>query len=153
MNFIVKTIDYITALNKWLAYAIAFLMMFVVSLFAITRSIGHPIIGDIELAQFIMVLLIVTSLAFTEKTDSHVSIDLIFDRFPRKMQALLIFLAQLLTAVFCFMICWSFIAKMNFGSNSSVLGIPFYPFRILLIIGFFAWGLEVLKKLFLNFKR
>ncbi|MGM0904553.1 MAG: TRAP transporter small permease [Bacillota bacterium] len=146
MNLFTKTVNYITAINKWAAYAISFIMVAMVFVFAAARTLGSPIVGDIELVQFTMVLMIVFSLAYTEKTDSHVAITLLFDKLPSKVRLVLLLLAKILTLLFSFLICWVFISKMNYSSTSSLLGIVFYPFRILLIIGFFAWGLEAFRR-------
>lgn len=146
MNPFLKTISYITNVNKWAAYFVAYLMVAMVSAFAVARTLGHPIVGDIELVQFTMVLMIVFSLAYTEKTDSHVSITLLYDRLPLMCQLILKLTAKILTIVFCCLVCWVFLSKMDFSSTSSLLKIVFYPFRILLIIGFLAWGLEAFHR-------
>ncbi|MCM3587859.1 TRAP transporter small permease [Mesobacillus maritimus] len=145
MKLLMKTVDGITAINKWAAYGIAYLMVAMVFIFAAARTLGSPIIGDVELVQFTMVLMIVFSLAYTEKTDSHVAITLIYDKLPAKFQLVLRLVAKILTLLFCFLVCWVFVSKMNYLSTSSLLGIVFYPFRFLLIIGFFAWGLEAFR--------
>lgn len=152
MNHFMKTVNYITAINKWAAYFISFLMVAMVFVFAAARSLGSPIVGDIELVQFTMVLLIVFSLAYTEKTDSHVAIDLVYNKLPSSFQLVLNVIARILTIIFCFLVCWVFISKMDFSTTSSLLKIVFYPFRVLLIIGFFAWGLEALKRFIVELK-
>jgi TRAP-type C4-dicarboxylate transport system permease small subunit len=148
MNFILKFIQFITNINKWIAYSTLSLMMVAVTVFSISRSSGHPIIGDIELVQFTMVLLIMGSLAITEKSNSHISIGLMVDKFPPRLQAAINCISQLLTLTFCFLVCWVFISKMNFLQSSDLLKIPFYPIKILLIIGFIGWGLESLLRLY-----
>jgi TRAP-type C4-dicarboxylate transport system permease small subunit len=145
MNLFSKSVNYFTAINKWAAYAISFIMVAMVFVFAAARTLGSPIVGDIELVQFTMVLMIVFSLAYTEKTDSHVAITLIFDKLPAKIRFILLLMAKLLTLLFSFLVCWVFISKMNYSSTSSLLGIVYYPFRFMLIIGFFAWGLEAFR--------
>lgn len=151
MSIFYKAVNFITEITKWLAYIITVIMMFMISYFAITRSFDHPVKGDIELVQFIMVLLIVTSLAYTEKLNAHVVIDLIFSRLPNTVQAVLTFISRLLVLFVCFIICWTFLSKIDPGTSSTVLKIPFYPFRIMIVIGFLAWGLEIIKKLIMNF--
>jgi TRAP-type C4-dicarboxylate transport system permease small subunit len=152
MNIFLKTVKYITSTNKWAAYCISFLMVVLVFFFAISRAFGHPIVGDIEIVQFTMVLLIVFSLAYTEETDSHVAIDLIYNKLPSMFQLVLKVIAKILTIIFCFLVCWIFISKMDFTSKSSLLIIVYYPFKILLIIGFFAWGLEAIKRGYIELK-
>lgn len=150
MKPFMKAVNYITAANKWAAYVVAYVMVAMVFIFAISRTFGTPVIGDIELVQFTMVLMIVFSLAYTEKTDSHVAITLLFDRLPSKLQLVLVLLSKILTLLFCLLVCMVFISKMNYNSTSSLLGIAYYPFRILLIVGFFAWGLEAFRGFFVE---
>ncbi|WP_209123550.1 TRAP transporter small permease [Alkalihalobacillus sp. BA299] len=152
MNLFLKTINYITSINKWAAYFTSILMVVMVGIFAAARTLGYPIVGDIELVQFTMVLMIVFSLAYTEKTDSHVSITLLYDRLPYNFQLVLKLAAKVLTIAFCFLVCWVFLSKMEFSSTSSLLKIVFYPFKVMLIIGFFAWGLEAFQRFIVELK-
>lgn len=147
MSILFKVVDVITKIMKWLAYGITIVMMFMISYIAISRSIGYPVKGDIELVQFVMLLLIVTSLAYTEKLNAHVTIDLIFHKLPTKIQTLLTYLAQLLVLAFCIVISWTFLVNLDANASSSVLKISFYPFRVMIVVGFIAWGLMILKKI------
>jgi TRAP-type C4-dicarboxylate transport system permease small subunit len=148
MNPILKVIQFITNINKWVSYFALVLMMIAVTFFSISRSVGQPVIGDIELVQFTMVLLIMGALAITEQSNSHISIGLIVDKFPHRLQAAINCLSQLLTLLFCFLVCWVFITKMNFLQSSDLLKIPFYPIKMFLIIGFIGWGLEAILRFY-----
>ncbi|NWQ42569.1 TRAP transporter small permease subunit [Bacillus sp. EB106-08-02-XG196] len=148
MDYILKFIQFITNINKWIAYFTLVVMMVAVTFFSISRSSGQPVIGDIELVQFTMVILIMGSLAITEQSNSHISIGLIVDKFSPRIQAAINCISQLLTLLFCFLVCWVFISKMNFIQTSDLLKIPFYPVKILLIIGFIGWGLEAILRLY-----
>jgi TRAP-type C4-dicarboxylate transport system permease small subunit len=148
MDYILKFIQFITNINKWIAYFTLVVMMLAVTFFSISRSSGQPVIGDIELVQFTMVILIMGSLAITEQSNSHISIGLIVDKFSPRIQAAINCISQLLTLLFCFLVCWVFISKMNFIQTSDLLKIPFYPVKILLIIGFIGWGLEAILRLY-----
>jgi TRAP-type C4-dicarboxylate transport system permease small subunit len=148
MDYILKFIQFITNINKWIAYFTLVVMMVAVTFFSISRSSGQPVIGDIELVQFTMVILIMGSLAITEQSNSHISIGLIVDKFSPRIQAAINCISQLLTLLFCFLVCWVFISKMNFIQSSDLLKIPFYPVKILLIIGFIGWGLEAILRLY-----
>lgn len=148
MDYIFKFIQFITNINKWIAYFTLVVMMVAVTFFSISRSSGQPVIGDIELVQFTMVILIMGSLAITEQSNSHISIGLIVDKFSPRIQSAINCISQLLTLLFCFLVCWVFISKMNFIQTSDLLKIPFYPVKILLIIGFIGWGLEAILRLY-----
>jgi len=147
MAILDKVVGVIVKVNKWISFSVLVLMMIFVGIAALSRGIGYPIIGDVEFVQFGMVLLIVGSLAYTEDTNSHIAIGIIVDKLPEFIQTILDIIAQILTIVFCFVVAYVFFLKLNFVHASTLLRIPFYPFKILLIIGFVAWGLVAIKKL------
>ncbi|MBS4214631.1 MULTISPECIES: TRAP transporter small permease [Neobacillus] len=143
-----KIIKYITDINKWIAYVGLLLMVALVFCFSVSRTIGVPIIGDIEIVQFLMAVIIFASLAFTESTNSHISIGILTEKFPQSLQNILGIIGKLITLVFCLVVIWVFIQKMEYSTTSLLLKIPLYPFKFLLVIGFAAWCLELIKKLF-----
>ncbi|MEC5424808.1 TRAP transporter small permease [Virgibacillus sp. C22-A2] len=153
MRFFINLTHYITKINKWVVFSTLVLLMPLVTFFAISRSLGYPVLGDVELVQFSMVLIIMGSLAFTESTNSHISIGIIVDKLPSFFQTIIDIIAQSLTIAFCFIICWVFIIKMNFLESSMLLGIPYYPFYILIVIGFAGWGLEAILKFLESIKK
>lgn len=147
MNLLTKFIDFVVNANKKIAFVAMVIMMLAVTIFSLSRTMGFAMIGNIEIIQFLMVLLIVGSLAFTEKENSHISIGIIVDHFPPVVQRILNLIAYTLLFVFCALIVWSIFVKIDFAQASSLLRIPYFPFKILIIIGFFAWGLEALRKM------
>jgi TRAP-type C4-dicarboxylate transport system permease small subunit len=147
MGFLNLAIRRIIDVNKWISYWVLVLMMIFVGVAALSRGIGFPIIGDVELVQFAMVMTIVGSLAYTEHTNSHIAIGIIVDRFPEKVQMVFDIIAQIFVIFFSLIVAYVFIIKLDFVQASTLLRIPFYPFKILLIIGFVSWGIVALKKL------
>lgn len=141
-----KIIKYITDINKWIAYVGLLLMVALVFCFSVSRTIGVPIIGDIEIVQFLMAVIIFASLAFTESENSHISIGIFTEKLPLFLQNILGIIGKLITLIFCLLVIWVFIKKMEYSTTSLLLKIPLYPFKYLLIIGFAAWCLEIIKK-------
>lgn len=146
MKAVAQGTSFITNLAKWISFSVLLAMVPLVTYFSISRSLGFPVIGDIEIVQFGMVVLIMGSLAYTERADAHISIGVLADRFPARVQMALDFLAQVLTILFCFIVCWAFIVKINFGQTSDLLNLSFVPFKIFLVICFVAWALEAWMK-------
>jgi TRAP-type C4-dicarboxylate transport system permease small subunit len=142
-----KIIQYITDINKWIAYAGLLIMTALVFCFSLARTFGLPVIGDIEIVQFLMVVAIFSSLAFTEKTSSHIAIGILTEKMPKSLQNILGIIGKIITLIFCLMIIWVFILKMDYTTTSLLLNIPLYPFKYLLIIGFAAWSLEIISKI------
>ncbi|MEW9673540.1 TRAP transporter small permease [Ammoniphilus sp. 3BR4] len=145
-NFITK----FTQLNKWLAFSSLIIMMVFVFICATARGLGFPIVGDIELVQLAMVSLIVGALAYTDSEKGHISIGIIVDHFPLKLQYLIDFVAAILKTGFAFLVAYVFLTKMDFNQTSILLKVPFFFFEILLIIGFVGWGLESIRQIFQN---
>ena len=148
MKIVKIAIQKLTMINKWVAFWTLVLMMAFVTVFSIARLLGHPIVGDVELVQFGMVLTIMGSLSYTQSSDSHISVGIIVDRFPRKVQFIIDIISSLTILIFCVLIAWIFIAKLNTNQTSSLLKIPFWPFKLFLIIGLLGWGLEAVLSTF-----
>lgn len=152
MNLFFKIISFVTEVNKKIAYVTLSLMMLAVFIFSIARTLGHSLVGNIEIVQFLMVLLIVTALAFTEKEDAHISIGIIVDYFPKPVQRVIDLIAYSLLFLLCLLISWVVLVQIDYSQSSSLLEIPYFPFKIMIVVGYFAWGLEALRKLILTIR-
>lgn len=135
-----------------LGATVIFLMMMVVTVAVVSRALGSPIVGDVEIVQLLMVVVIMMALGGVESEKGHVSIGLIVDRFPPRVQALLDVLAVVLTVLVTFTVslvhfrvAWTYLTERPFSSD--LLSIPLYPFKIIIAIGFLLWGLEALNHL------
>ena len=77
MEKIENLIAYITNIGKWIAI-ITMAGMIVFTTFAvISRNFHHPIVGDVELLQLGMVVLIMFGLAYSQRQEAHVAIGLL----------------------------------------------------------------------------
>lgn len=145
-------VDILTAVCKWFSCIAAGLMVIIITVVVGGRFINQPISADVELIQFAMGVLVMTALAFTEKTNGHVTVGLIVDHLPASMQALLDVVAVLLTFFVCAIIgwvnlitAWEFLTQ--YARTSDYLSIPFWPFKIVVGVGFWLWGLQALVKI------
>src|SRR5699024_11334282 len=64
-------------------------MMFFIFYAVLSRQFYRPVIGDIELVQLGMAVLIMCGLAYTDQLTRHISIGGFEERFPPKTQHLL----------------------------------------------------------------
>jgi TRAP-type C4-dicarboxylate transport system permease small subunit len=69
-------------------------------------ALNRPVLGALELSEFLMVLLTFACLAPTELQNGHVAVDVVVDRFPPRARALAEGLAALLGAGFWGLIAW-----------------------------------------------
>lgn len=147
-----KTINQITNVTKWLALATMAFMMFFITVAVVSRTFFSPIVGDVEIVRLGMVVLIMFGLAYTQKVDGHISIGLLVDRFPIKWQKALDIFAALLTLIVTITIGFIFIGvsemhRVEMPLTTDLLGIAFYPFDFIIVVGFILWGLEALLRL------
>lgn len=127
-------------------------MMSFIAVAVISRAIFVPIIGDVELVKLGMVILIMCGLAYTQHVDGHISIGLVVDKLPIKVQKALDVFANLLIMIVAMTISLVFINvgikhKTELQLSTDLLSIPFYPFDFIIVLGFAMWSLESLLKL------
>jgi len=147
-----KTINQITHVTKWLALATMGFMMLFITFAVLSRTLFTPIVGDVEIVRLGMVVLIMFGLAYTQNVDGHISIGLLVERFPIKIQQFLDIFGSLLTLVITITIGVIFVNvgqmhRTEMPLTTDLLGIPFYPFDFIIVIGFILWGLEALLRL------
>ena len=131
----------------YIGYAALGLMMVFVGVAAVARAFNNPIIGDIEIVQVGMVVLVATSMAYTEYRNGHVEEGIIVDHFPSKVQKFLDIFSLCLTVIFCIIVAYAFYTKFDMHHSSILLGYKFYPFKMLLMVGFIAWALIAIQKI------
>lgn len=148
-----KIIETLTNITRYIALTAMALMMFFISFAVISRIIGFPIIGDVELVQIGMVILIMCGLAYTQQSGGHISIGLIVDKFPVKVQKIFDIVSDLLTTIVTLMIAVIYFEvamnhKNHMQLSTNLLEIPYYSIDFIIILGFTMWGLEALLKIF-----
>ncbi|MED1606822.1 TRAP transporter small permease subunit [Cytobacillus kochii] len=147
-----KIISKCTQINKWLAFLSLIVMMIIVAFSAISRGLGSPIVGDVELVQLTMVTLIVGALSYTENLRAHISVGILADHFPIKVQYVIDLISSILITIFAFLVAYVFFIKFDLAEASIILRIPFFYFKALLIFGFIGWGFESIKQIVGNIK-
>lgn len=146
-----KTVNSLTRYAKWLALITMGMMMLFIAIAVLTRMFFTPIVGDVEIVRLGMVILIMFGLSYTQNIDGHISIGLIVDKLPQKIQYALDIFGSLLNFLITMVIGFIFIGvgmehKTTMPLSTDLLSIPYYPFDFIIVIGFFMWGLEALLK-------
>jgi TRAP-type transport system small permease protein len=125
---------------RWLAGAAVVFLMFMTSLDVIMRYFFHrPMFGVYELTEYFMVIMVFFSITYAAVQKSHVEIEMVTDLMPKKAQAILAIITNILGLILWVLICWQNIDNafylMRAGQMSVALGIPAWPFYILAGIG------------------
>jgi TRAP-type C4-dicarboxylate transport system permease small subunit len=152
LNMLDKSINSLVVSLRWIAMTTLALMMIFITIGVISRNFFTPLVGDVEIVRLGMIVLIMFSLAYTQKIDGHISIGIIVDKFPKKGQDAFDILGHLLNIVITSTIGFIFWGvainhKSTMKLSTDLLNIPFYPFDFIIAIGFLLWTLVALLKL------
>ncbi len=117
------------------------------------RQFKFPIIGTIDITAFLMAILVSFGLAYCAIRKGHVKVELIVERLPIRVQAVVDTITTLLSLGLCTLITWQSFVNMvsvyHSGATSWTLNITVFPFAGLVAFGF-AWFTLVLLGDFLN---
>lgn len=122
------------------------LMMFLTALDVGLRYIfNRPLSGAFELVEYMMAILIPFCIVYCADQKGHVAVELVLDRFPKKVQHTVDTLTTIIALMFALVIAWQNIAYIfevkASNLTSAVLLIPAYPFVIPIAIGMGAFAL------------
>ncbi|GJL82825.1 MAG: C4-dicarboxylate ABC transporter [marine bacterium B5-7] len=150
----VSAVDYVsTKVGRLAMYAI-FLMIGTLLLSAVTRNIIHfPLSWCVELAQFIMTGYYIVGGAYSMQLDSHVRMDLLYDRWSPRTRARV-------DAVTSFFLVF-YLVCLLFGSISSTMYAIEYgerkfsmwnpsmiPIKVIMVFGIFMMLLQSISTFF-----
>jgi len=117
------------------------------------RQFKIPIMGTDDITAFLMAILVSFGLAYCAIRKGHVKVDLVVERLPSRVQAIIDTVTTLLGLGLCTLITWqSFVNMVSLytsGATSWTLNIIAFPFAGLVAFGF-AWFTLVLLAEFLN---
>ena len=139
----------------WLSMAVLLSLMFMTVgdvvgryLVGIIPGLG-PVPGSFELTEFMLAVIVLTAIGHTQMKDEHISIDLIVEKFPPKVRAIIDTATNFLGLAMFALVTWRTIryAQLLYESHdvSGVLRLPVYPFLVVAAIGTFMFSLAMLS--------
>jgi TRAP-type C4-dicarboxylate transport system permease small subunit len=100
---------------------------------------NHPILGSVELTEFMMLLVVSFGLAYTQVNKGHIFVELITSRFSPRAQAVIESVGYFLCLVMYLLIMWQAVVQAQVqwthGVKTGALEIPKYPFYFVLAFG------------------
>ena len=109
------------------------------------RYIGYPLLGSFELVKYGFALIVCFSIAYTEVEGRHVSIDLLFNRFPKAFRLIFTKISEFLCIMISILIIWRLIRdafeSMSLNERSSTLQVPIFLFILAIAFGFIILAL------------
>lgn len=122
-------------------------MMFLGAADVIGRYIfNRPITGAMETSQLLMGGMVFLAWAYTLSKRGHVTVDIIFILYPKRMQAILYFVMMIITLILFSLIFWQStsmaISDWQAGKLVRIILIPIAPFKALVSLGALLLCLE-----------
>jgi TRAP-type mannitol/chloroaromatic compound transport system permease small subunit len=134
-----------------LAAAVLFLMMVLTVCDVFMRkTFSKPILGTVELSEFMLVIVVFFALAYTELADGHVKVDFLMMHFGKRARAFVDAAVQFAGFILFGVITWAtvdYAGKMRaIGEVSQDLWLPKYPFIYLVALGCALFSLALFTK-------
>jgi len=108
-----------------------------------------PIPGTFELTEFMLAVAVLTAIGHTQMKGFHISIDLVSEKFPPRVQAIIDCITDFFSLVLFVLVTWQTLkyAHLLYVSHdvSAILRLPVYPFLIVAAIGCFTFCLAMLS--------
>ena len=122
-------------------------MMFLGAADVIGRYLfNRPITGAMETSQLLMGVMVFLAWAYTLSKREHVTVDIIFILYPKRVQAILYFVMMIITLVLFILIFWQSasmaISDWQAGKLVRIILIPIAPFKALVSLGALLLCLE-----------
>jgi len=149
--------DVAAARLNWVAAASIVAMILLTVADVVLRLFRMPIPGTYEMVGFLGAFIIAFSLAYTASEKGHITVDVLVQLFPRKVQAFLDAFNELAGAVFFGLIAFAGMdaasAIKDSGEVSPTLELPIYPMLYGIAAGCALLALILLRDFFESLKR
>lgn len=145
-------------LGGYIAAAAMMAIMLVTVLDVFLRYVfNRPLLGTIEITEYLMVVLCFLAIAFCALDRGHVTVDLVVQGLKRTWQTFYEILGYLLCLVLYVPMTFIYIPEaidvQRGGEESEILGIPASPFYVVVIIGCALVTIVLLIELFNSIQR
>ena len=154
MNFssISKKLGRLSALLAYVGAASLFAMTVLTTADVVGRYVfNSPINGTLEVTEFMVLILIFSFLAYTQSQNTHVTVDLLLERFPEKIKRYVKIFNHLVCLGLMGLITWMGYQRamelLKYGEASPNLGVPHYPFVFFLVLGCLVMCIEYLRNI------
>ena len=101
-----------------------------------------PLEGTFELVGILLVIAGSWGMGYCQLLKGNIRINVLFDLFPSRVQSFIYVIAYLIGIATTGMICWRTSLRMHeyfykqLGATTETLSLPFWPFMLMLAIGF-----------------
>ncbi len=148
-------------LNKVLMFVGSIAVLLLMSIATVNAFLRIPLIkatwrGAYETVGFLGAIVIAFALGYTQKRKDHIVVDILTEKFPKKVNRVLDGINYFITTIFFAIVAWQvFIWGMKIsrsGEVSETLKIIFHPFIYSVSLGFAAFSLTLILDFLKNLK-
>ena len=125
-------------------------MMIMTVLDVILRYLfNSPMLGAFEITEFMMVVIVFFSLAYTQSQKGHVTVDFFVTRLSEQKRRVINLISHSIYFLLLLMITWKSVARaieiLETKEVSGTLSIPVFPFYLIVALGCAAMCMELLR--------
>ncbi len=142
-------LEAITRLFTWVGIGGSTLMTLIIVCNVLGRFLfKRPLLGTGELVEALLVIVVFSSLAYTEARRGHVHVELVVSRLPKPAQATLAGIMSFLCGVFFLIMAWQAgklaVFYLSPTVESPLLSIPHSALMLIIALGSVVLALEML---------
>jgi len=158
MNYLEKINDF---LNKILMVVGSIAVLLLMSIATVNAFMRLPFLkttwrGAYETVGFLGAIVIAFALGYTQKRKDHIVVDILTEKFPKRVNRILDGINYFITMIFFAMVSWQvFVWGMKIsksGEVSETLKIMFHPFVYSVSLGFAVFSLTLILDFLKNLK-
>jgi TRAP-type C4-dicarboxylate transport system permease small subunit len=158
MNYLEKINNF---LNKILMIVGSVAVLLLMSIATVNAFMRLPFIkttwrGAYETVGFLGAIVIAFALGYTQKRKDHIVVDILTEKFPKRVNRILDGINYFITTIFFAVVSWQVFAwgmKISkSGEVSETLKIIFHPFVYSVAVGFAVFSLTLIIDFLKNFK-
>ena len=154
----------VTVIHRIVLYAALVASTVILLLAALTTcdAIGRfffnrPIIGAAEISQYMLVVIVLLGVGYTQQMGRHVRVESFANRLPTHLHLAVDLIFNIIAFVFFGLVVWQgweaiFVAR-RLKQASAILGIPSYPFEAFVPAGVFLLSVVLLLNLVTSMRR
>lgn len=154
-----RAFGWLSRIMSYMATIFLTIMMFVIVVDVICRYLfNSPLRGSIEIVEYLMIVVGSLGLASCTLQGKNISVSVLVDRMPSRIQRIFRITAYFLGLVIFFFLGWlttleSVDRMLIYRDTTDVLDIPSYPFYFLLSFGFCCMFLAIFIRLIQYIKK
>jgi TRAP-type mannitol/chloroaromatic compound transport system permease small subunit len=155
MKSIIKAVDAVNNLFGNITAWTAILMMFLVVYEVVSRYIFNaPTRWSMEITQYTFCVASLWAGGYCLLKDKHVRVDILYPKFSSRTQAIVEMITLPVPLVFCAVLVWmgtdEVLASLAENTRSEVMAFPMWPARLIVPIGGFLLGIQVVARYLRN---